>query len=666
VVWRIFPIFAKQKICYMVSLNLVTVSFGGFDLFRDISFMISPRERIGLVGKNGAGKTTILRLIIGEMIPSSGIISIPRDVSVGYLPQQMDVANTRTVINETMLAFSETLNLAKEIAQITKDIENRTDYQTDDYAKLINELTEKSERYSLMGGETLEAKAEVTLQGLGFKRSDFTRLTKEFSGGWRMRIELAKILLKQPDVLLLDEPTNHLDIESIQWLEDYLKTFPGAVVLISHDRAFLDNVTERTVELSIGKAFDYRVPYSKYVILRQERKEQQLSAFKNQQKQIDETKEFIERFRYKATKANQVQSRVKQLEKLDIIEVDEEETSTINIRFPDAPRSGDLVVKVDNVSKRFGQNLVFSDANIDILRGDKVAFVGRNGEGKTTLSRIIVGDLDFDGTLKIGHNVKIGYFAQNQDELMNPKQTVLETIDHVAVGDVRTKIRDILGAFLFRGEDVDKKVAVLSGGERNRLAMVKLMLQPYNLLILDEPTNHLDMRSKDILKRALLNFKGTVIIVSHDREFLNELVSKVYEFRDGKVKEHIGGIYEFLSRRKLESLKELEIQKNIIREESSEGNESDRKKQWLDRKEQDKAIRKVASQVEKAEHEIAKLEEKIAQMDSMLSNPNESKEHFNDDFFKEYESLKLKLTNTMHKWEQHCYEIELLKEEREK
>jgi ATP-binding cassette, subfamily F, member 3 len=650
----------------MVSLNQVTVSFGGFDLFRDISFMISPRERIGLVGKNGAGKTTILRLIIGEMTPSSGEISIPKDISVGYLPQQMDVANTRSVIDETMLAFSETLDLAKEIAQITKEIENRTDYESDTYSKLINELTEKSERYSLMGGETLEAKAEVTLQGLGFKRSDFVRPTKEFSGGWRMRVELAKILLKQPDVLLLDEPTNHLDIESIQWLEDYLKTFPGSVVLISHDRAFLDNVTERTVELSIGKAFDYRVAYSKYVVLKQERREQQLAAFKNQQKQIEETKDFIERFRYKATKANQVQSRVKQLDKLDIIEVDDEDTSSINIRFPDAPRSGDLVVKVDNISKRFGQNLVFSNANIDIQRGDKVAFVGRNGEGKTTLSRIIVGDLDFEGTLKIGHNVKIGYFAQNQDELMNPKHTVLETIDHVAVGDVRTKIRDILGAFLFRGEDVDKRIAVLSGGERNRLAMVKLMLQPYNLLILDEPTNHLDMRSKDLLKSALLNYNGTVIIVSHDREFLNNLVSKVYEFRDGKVKEHLGGIYEFLSKRKLESLKELEIQRIINKEENALNPESERKKQWLDRKEQDKAIRKVASQVEKAEHEISLLEEKIAQMDSLLSNPDESREQFNDKFFKEYESIKQKLTNTMHKWEQLAYEMDLLMEERSK
>lgn len=646
----------------MVSLNQVTVSFGGFDLFRDVSFLIGPRERVGLVGKNGAGKTTILKLIVGEMTPSGGNLSIPRDITIGYLPQQMDVANSRSVMNETMLAFSDTLKLAKDIAKITKEIEHRTDYQSDEYAKLINDLTEKSERYSLLGGDSLEAQAEVTLQGLGFKRSDFDRPTSEFSGGWRMRIELAKILLKQPNILLLDEPTNHLDIESIQWLEEYLKTFAGALVLISHDRAFLDNVTERTVELSLGKAYDYRVPYSKYVVLRQERREQQLAAYKNQQKLIEDTKDFIERFRYKATKANQVQSRVKQLEKIDIIEVDDEDNTAINIRFPAAPRSGDLVVKVDGVTKRFDKHLVFSNATLDIVRGEKVAFVGRNGEGKTTLSRIIVGELDYEGHLRIGHNVNIGYFAQNQDELMDPNQTVLGTIDRVAVGDIRTKIRDILGAFLFRGEDVDKKVAVLSGGERNRLAMVKLMLQPYNLLILDEPTNHLDMRSKDILKNALLNFKGTVIIVSHDREFLNGLVTKVYEFRDTKVKEHIGGIYEFLTKRKLQTLKELEVKKSTERQIKEENGESDRKLQWLERKEQEKVIKKVATQIEKTEAEITKIESEIAQMDSILSNPVDNSNTINDEFFKKYDELKTKLNNTMHRWEQLSYEMDILKE----
>ncbi len=643
----------------MVSLSQVTVSFGGFDLFKDISFLVSPKERVGLVGKNGAGKTTLLKLLVGQMLPTSGVVSIPREITVGYLPQQMDVANTRSVLDETMTAFSDTLKLEKDINKISKELEQRTDYESDEYAKLINQLTEKSERFNLLGGESLDAQAEVTLQGLGFKRTDFSRPTKEFSGGWRMRIELAKILLRKPDVLLLDEPTNHLDIESIQWLEDYLKTFPGALVLISHDRAFLDNVTERTIELSLGRAYDYRVPYSKYVVLREERREQQLAAYKNQQKQIEETKDFIERFRYKATKANQVQSRVKMLEKMDVIEVEDEDNTAVNIRFPEAPRSGDVVVKVDEVSKTYGDHLVFADANFSVTRGEKVAFVGRNGEGKTTLSKIIIGEIDYKGHVKIGHNVSIGYFAQNQDELMNPSHTVLETIDRVAVGDVRTKIRDILGAFLFRGEDVDKKVAVLSGGERNRLAMVKLMLQPYNLLILDEPTNHLDMRSKDILKDALNKFNGTVIVVSHDREFLNGLVSKVYEFRDGKVNEHLGGIYDFLAKRKLENLKELETRKQEKKEQNESG-DSDRKQEWLNRKEQEKVIRKVKSQIDKVEAEIEALENKIAKCDAALSNPDQSGITIDDQYFKDYEELKTKLNTTMHRWEQLQYELEVL------
>lgn len=615
------------------------------------------------MGKNGAGKTTLLRLIVGQMAPTSGSINIPKEVSIGYLPQQMDVANSRTVINETMLAFEEAISLHNEIDSITKEIENRTDYESDSYATLINNLTEKSERYGILGGDTLEAKTEVTLLGLGFRRSDFNRPTLEFSGGWRMRIELAKILLSEPNILLLDEPTNHLDIESIQWLEDYLKAFNGSLILVSHDRAFLDNVTQRTIEISLGRVHDYRVSYSKYVELRKERREQQLAAYKNQQKQIEDTKDFIERFRYQATKANQVQSRVKQLDKIDVIEVEEEDNTTLNIRFPDAPRSGDLTVKVDNITKRYGNNTVFSNANLNIVRGEKVAFVGRNGEGKTTLSRIIVGDLDFEGKLKIGHNVSIGYFAQNQDELMDPNRTVLETIDRVAVGEVRTKIRDILGAFLFRGEDVDKKVSVLSGGERNRLAMVKLMLQPYNLLVLDEPTNHLDMRSKDILKNALLNFKGTAIVVSHDRDFLSGLVSKVFEFRDGDVKEHIGGVYEFLERRKLENLKELEVKKAEAKIENSNDSISEGKKQWLNKKEQDKIKRKVASRVEKAEKEIEQIETQIAKKDTILSNPDGGDASIDDDFFKQYEALKTKLNSAMHKWEQLLYEMEILESE---
>jgi ATP-binding cassette, subfamily F, member 3 len=647
----------------MVSLNQITVTFGGFDLFRDVNFMVNPRERIGLVGKNGAGKSTLLRLIVGEMFPTSGTIGVPKDVNIGYLPQQMEVANNRSVIDETMQAFSETLNLAKEIEHLTNELGLRTDYESDSYIALINKLTEKSDRFNMIGGTNLEGQAEVTLQGLGFKRSDFARPTKEFSGGWRMRIELAKILLRRPDVLLLDEPTNHLDIESIQWLEDYLKVFSGAVVLISHDRAFLDNITERTIELSLGKAYDYRVPYSKYVQLRQERREQQMAAYRNQQKQIEDTMDFVERFRYKATKSNQVQSRLKQLEKLDIIEVDDEDASSLHITFPPAPRSGEVAVKVDEVTKRYGANTVFSHANLVIERGEKVAFVGRNGEGKTTMSRIIVGNLDYEGKLTVGHNVSIGYFAQNQDEIMDPSQTVLETIDRVATGNVRTKMRDILGAFLFRGDDVDKKVSVLSGGERNRLAMVKLMLQPYNLLVLDEPTNHLDMRSKDILKNAIQKFDGTVIVVSHDREFLSSLVSKVFEFRDGKVKEHLGGVTEFLNKRRLENLKALETRKEVDKQQRSEKPLTDSKQLWAERKEIDRQIRKMETKTEEVEAEIHKIEKRIELMDAMLSSPDGAAE-VDSDFFNRYTEMKKHLEKMMEEWEQLAMEAEKVKEKR--
>jgi ATP-binding cassette subfamily F protein 3 len=625
--------------------------------------MVNPRERIGLVGKNGAGKSTLLRLIVGEMVPTSGVIGIPKDVKIGYLPQQMEVANNRSVLDETMQAFSETLDLAKEIEQITNELGHRTDYESDSYIALINKLTEKSDRFNIIGGNNLEAQAEVTLLGLGFKRTDFVRPTKEFSGGWRMRIELAKILLDRPDVLLLDEPTNHLDIESIQWLEDYLQVFSGAVVLISHDRAFLDNITERTIELSLGKAYDYRVPYTKYVQLRQERREQQSSAYRNQQKQIEDTMDFVERFRYKASKSNQVQSRLKQLDKLDIIEVDDEDMSALHITFPPAPRSGQVAVKADSVTKIYGDHTVFSDANIVIERGEKVAFVGRNGEGKTTMSRIIVGNLDYKGNLTIGHNVSIGYFAQNQDEIMDPTQTVLETIDRVATGAIRTKIRDILGAFLFRGDDVDKKVSVLSGGECNRLAMVKLMLQPYNLLVLDEPTNHLDMRSKDILKNAIQKFDGTVIVVSHDREFLSNLVSKVYEFRDGNVKEHLGGVSEFLQKRKLENLKSLETRKESDRQQRNDKSSTDNKQQWLERKEIDKQIRKMETKTEEVEAAIHKIEKRIEAMDAILSSPEGTTEA-DSDFFSRYNDLKAQVSKLMEEWERLSLEIDLVKEKR--
>lgn len=648
----------------MISLNQVSVNFGGFQLFKDISFLITPRDRVGLVGKNGAGKTTLLKLIVGEMKPSSGSISIPNDTKVGYLPQQMVIVDGRTVMDETLLAFEETISLKKEIDRIGKEISERTDYESDSYINLINQLTDKTDHYNILSGGNLEAQVEQTLTGLGFKRSDFYRPTSEFSGGWRMRIELAKLLLRKPDVLLLDEPTNHLDIESIQWLEEYLSTFSGAVVLISHDRAFLDNVTERTIEISLGIAYDYKVSYSKYVELHKERREQQMAAYRNQQKMIEDTQDFIERFRYKATKAVQVQSRIKQLDKLEIIEVDDVDLTALNIKFPPAPRSGDVVVEAKDVAKSFGDHRIFSEANFTVQRGEKVAFVGRNGEGKTTMSRIIIGELDHTGHTRIGHNVSIGYFAQNQDELLSGSLTVLETIDRVAVGDVRTRMRDILGAFLFRGDDVDKKVSVLSGGERNRLAMAKLMLQPYNLLILDEPTNHLDMRSKDILKEALLKFEGTLIVVSHDREFLNGLVNKVYEFSDGRVKEHLGGIYDFLRRRKLENLKELERKKEVARESESKV-DSDQKQAWLDRKEIDKQIRKVVSQLEDVEGKIEKIEAEIAGLDAKFANPDPNAidtSHY--DFFSHYQDLKKDLSNYMNKWEELSLEVENLKAKR--
>ncbi len=649
----------------MISINQVTVSFGGFDLFKEISFQVSESERVGLVGKNGAGKTTLLKLIAGEAQPTSGAISMPKDIRLGYLPQQMALASGRSVLDETLLAFSETINIKNQIDRLGHEIATRTDYHSDEYLRLINQLTEFNDRYSLLDGATADAQAEQTLLGLGFKRTDFTRPTTEFSGGWRMRIELAKILLRKPEILLLDEPTNHLDIESIQWLEDYLKTYQGSLLLISHDRAFLDNVTQRTVELSLGSAYDYKVPYSKYVQLRKERREQQMAAYRNQQKVIEDTQDFIERFRYKATKSVQVQSRIKMLDRMDIIEVDEEDLSTLNIRFPAAPRSGDVVCEAKDVAKSFGNHLIFKDVSFSIERGQKVAFVGRNGEGKTTMSRILIGELDYNGVAKIGHNVSIGYFAQNQDELLDNSITVLDTIDKVAVGDVRTKMRDILGAFLFRGEDVDKKVKVLSGGERNRLALAKLMLQPYNLLVLDEPTNHLDMRSKDVLKNALLNFDGTLIVVSHDREFLDGLVDKIYEFSDGKVREHIGGIYDFLRRRKLESLKELERKQIEASKNVETKTASDQKILWEERKEIDKQIRKVESRIAEVEKKISQFENDIADMDNKLANPEQSGINLNDKaFFNSYESAKKQLSEMMGEWEKLSFEYEELQEKR--
>ncbi len=649
----------------MISASNLILSFGGFDLFRGISFQLNDSEHVGLVGKNGAGKTTLLKLIAGEIKPTGGSISLPNDIRLGYLPQQMKLASGKSVIDETRKAFAETIKIKKDIERIELELANRTDYESKDYLELINKLTELNDHFSILEGETADARAEQTLLGLGFKRSDFTRQTTEFSGGWRMRIELAKILLQNPQVLLLDEPTNHLDIESIQWLEEYLKSFSGALILISHDRAFLDNVTERTLEISLGNIYDYRVPYSKYVELRLERREQQLAAYRNQQKVIEDTQDFIERFRYKATKAVQVQSRIKMLERMELIEVDEEDNTTLNIRFPEAPRSGDIVVEARDVSKSYDGKMVFANVTFTIERGQKVAFVGRNGEGKTTMSRIIAGEIDFEGQLKIGHNVSIGYFAQNQDELLDGSLTVLETIDRVAVGDIRTRMRDILGAFLFRGEDVDKRVSVLSGGERNRLAMAKLMLQPYNLLVLDEPTNHLDMRSKDVLKNALLAYNGTVIVVSHDRDFLDGLVDKIYEFSDGVVKEHIGGIYDFLRKKKMSSFKELERQKEELKENKTGEATSDQKKFWEERKELDKLIRKAESQAERIEQEINKAEQAIREFDAKLTDPAAHGIDLSDKaYFQKYEGLKNELASLLNQWEQALAQVEELKNKR--
>ena len=635
----------------MISVDNLTVSFGGWDLFKDISFLINPKDRIGLVGKNGAGKSTMLKVLTGEQPPSSGGVSRNGDCTIGYLPQQMKVADTTTLYAETEAAFGEVIDLEKEIAHLTEQITVRTDYESKEYETLLHRLNDCNDRFQILGGLNREAEIEKTLLGLGFKRSDFTRATSEFSGGWRMRIELAKLLLRRPSLFLLDEPTNHLDIESIEWLESYLKEYNGAVVLISHDRAFLDNVTTRTIEISLGKATDYKVPYSRYVELRNERRQQQMAAYLNQQKMIEQTEDFIERFRYKPTKSNQVQSRIKQLEKIERIEIEEEDLATLNIKFPPAPRSGQVVVEAKEAGKSFGEKHVFSDATFTIERGEKVALVGRNGEGKTTFARLVIGESEPSrGEVRVGHNVHIGYYAQNQDDLMNGDFTVFDTLDRVAVGDVRTKLRDILGAFLFRGEDIDKKVKVLSGGERARLAMARLMLEPYNLLVLDEPTNHMDMRSKDILKNALQKYNGTVIVVSHDREFLDGLVDKVYEFRDGRVKEHLGGIYDFLRDRQLESMRELDRANssvaaaaqssgpgtNPVPDNGSKGTAgkspangaTSPKKPTLSgkelytlKREADKQLRKAERDVEQTEEQIMALEKQIAGMDKQMADP---------------------------------------------
>ncbi|WP_300104804.1 ribosomal protection-like ABC-F family protein [uncultured Alistipes sp.] len=672
----------------MISLDNLTVSYGGWTLFDNISFLINPKDRIGLVGRNGAGKTTLLRLIVGQQQPTSGAVTINGECTIGYLPQQMKVADTTTLAEETAKAFDEVLRLEAEIGRITHEIAERTDYESAAYEQLLHRLTEAQDRYHILGGETRDADIEKTLLGLGFRREDFGRATSEFSGGWRMRIELAKLLLRRPSIFLLDEPTNHLDIESIQWLEEYLRNYNGAVLLISHDRAFLDNVTTRTVELSLGRIYDYKVPYSKYVVLRAERRAQQMAAYENQQRMIEKTEEFIEKFRYKPTKSNQVQSRIKQLEKIDRIEVEEEDSAALNIKFPPAPRSGQIVAEIREAGMSFGAKHVFSGADFVIGKGDKIALVGRNGEGKTTLAKMIVGLLTpTEGSIRIGANVNIGYYAQNQEDLMNGERTVYETLDRVAVGDVRTRLRDILGAFLFRGEEIDKKVKVLSGGERSRLALASLMLEPHNLLVLDEPTNHMDMRSKDILKNAIRKYDGTVVVVSHDREFLDGIVQKVYEFRDGGVREYLGGIYYFLEKRKIESLREVERKSapaakggrtasGAAREAvqgsapaAGAGRESGvasaggpaseaaaGRLSYEQKKEQEKLVRKLRKAVEAIEAGLAETERRIAEYDAKFAAATA----YDEADYKAYNELKSSYDRQMHEWEMASYELELV------
>ncbi len=644
----------------MISLDKINLSFGGFELFKEISFLINPKDRIGLIGRNGAGKTTLLKIITKNENPTSGFVGIPKDVSVGYLPQQMKINDTRSLKDETALAFSELIQLEEEIAKTNKELAESNDYHSDRYLKNLDHITELNERYNLLGGDNYEAELEKTLLGLGFNRSDFNRHTSEFSGGWRMRVELAKLLLQKPNVFLLDEPTNHLDIESIQWLEDFLKNYKGAVVLVSHDKAFLDAVCNRTIEVSLGKITDQKMNYSKFVLWQKEQREVQLAAFRNQQKMIDDTEKFIQRFRYQATKAVQVQSRVKQLEKLERIEIEEVDNSALKLKFSPAPRSGRVVVSAKEISKSFGDLLVLNDIDLTIENGEKVAFIGRNGEGKTTLSRIIMGELEHEGKLTLGHNVKIGYFAQNQAQLLNENLTVFETIDEIAVGEIRTKIRDILAAFLFRGEEIDKKVKVLSGGEKSRLAMIKLMLEPVNFLILDEPTNHLDMRSKEILKNALINFDGTVIVVSHDRDFLDGLVNCIYEFRDKKAKQNLGGIFDYLHRKKIESLKELEAKKAVNSKRSGKqlSRPTANSLSFEQKKEISRNISKFEKLVARTEEEIAVIENKIVEMDKLLS----SAETIEDiSVFSKYDKLKENLDKTMEIWEKQHEELEMWK-----
>jgi len=634
----------------MISLNNITVAFGSFTLLDAVSFHISDGDKIGLVGKNGAGKSTLMKLITGEQAPTSGSVAKPAGIRIGYLPQIMEHHRGRTVLEEVLSVFDYIHGMEREMESITGQLAERTDYESEAYASLINRLNELNDQLALESGESPQARAERVLFGLGFKEDELERKTETFSQGWNMRIELAKILLARPDVLLLDEPTNHLDIESIEWFEDYLKNYRGSLLLVSHDRKFLDNVTGRTVEILLGHIHDYKVPYSQYVTLREERIAQQTAAYENQQRMIEKTEDFINRFRYKPTKSNQVQSRIKALEKLERIEIDQTDSSRLYLKFPPAQRSGDVVFKGRDLTVGYPQKVVFRHADIEIKRGEKVALVGRNGEGKTTLMRVIMGELEpLEGEARVGHNVSIGYFAQNQEEVLDPSQTVFGTLDRIAVGDIRTRLRDILGAFLFKGEDIDKRVSVLSGGERARLGMAKLMLSSHNVLALDEPTNHMDIRSKDVLKQALLSFDGTLIVVSHDRDFLEGLVEKLYEFRDGNVKEHLGGVADFLRRRKLENLSELERR---LQEEAPAPAVTEARKEaakaFQARKVVTREMRKVQNRVSFLEKEIARHEARMAEIEAVLANPG--KEDNILDLTAEYLNLKRDMDAFTEEW----------------
>lgn len=646
----------------MLSVNNLSVFFTGKYLFDNVSFLINERDRVGLVGKNGAGKTTLLRIINGEQIPETGNISRKADLSIGYLAQDMISTGTGSIFNEALKAFEHALELRKEAEQLSTQLTEREDYHSSEYMNIIQRMNDCNEHFDLLGGNTMEGDTEKVLLGLGFLPSDFKRNITEFSGGWKMRVELAKLLLKKPDLLLLDEPTNHLDIESIQWLEEYLQVFSGAVILVSHDRAFLDNITTRTIEITMGKIYDFKCSYSEYVDQRADLLEQQLAAYTNQQKQIADIERFIERFRYKASKSRQVQSRVKMLSKVDRIEVENIDKTTIHFKFPPAPSSGRVVIEAVGLTKYYGHKKIFEGVDFAIEKNDFIAFVGRNGEGKTTMAKIIVENLAHTGECKLGYNVKIGYYAQNQAELLNPDRTVFETIDDIAVGDIRPKIRNILGSFLFTGEDIEKKVKVLSGGEKSRLALARLLLSPVNLLVLDEPTNHLDMMSKDILKNALLMFDGTLIVVSHDRDFLQGLTQKVFEFKDGKVKQHIGDVYDFLEKRKIETLDQLSAQnaKSLAKQPADQT--SNNKQQYEKKKLFEKELRKVTGRIEKTEEEINKVESDLADMDKMLADPDKYKDFMNNSsLYDKYNVLKKKLEDLMSNWEQLHDEAETMK-----